>query len=270
MRKTYGGKNWSKLWSKLEQTGNIGIDFCINPILYPKICDHLNAIENAHIVDFGAGTNILAIQFLFGYEENIPALQLCKNLENARENIAVFEGIEQSLSLVKEAKKYHRDMGFSGKIGIQKMLLVNKNKLPFDNRSVDLAVSRNFLMHLSVKDLSFHFDEISRILKNNGNYVFAILNPDYEFKKYFENNGNKKLRNNQRYSFMHGKKGENGNFYHYFKTLEQYEDIFKKNFKIIDKKACFPITDEFKNTHSRYYWKDCPMSFVYELKKYDN
>ena len=270
MRKIYGGKNWSKLWAKLEQSGNVGIDYCINPILYPKICDQLNAIKNAQVVDFGAGTNILAIQFLFGYEKNIPGLQLCKNLENARDNIQIFTGIEQSLSLVREAKKYHRDLGFSDKIDIQKMLLINKNKLPFGNQSVDLAVSRNFLMHLSIKDLSFHFDEVARILKNNGKYVFAILNPDYEFRKYSENNGNINLKNGNRYSFMHGKQGENGKFYHYYKTMEQYDKIIKKNFEIINKEACFPITDEFKKTHKRYYWKNCPMSLIYELKKYDN
>ena len=267
MRKIYGGKNWSKLWAKLEQSGNVGIDYCINPILYPKICDQLNIIKNARVVDFGAGTNILAIQFLFGYEENIPGLKLCKNLETARENIEMFTGIEQSLSLVKEAKKYHRDLGFSDKIDIQKMLLINKNKLPSDNQSVDLAVSRNFLMHLTRKDLSFHFEEVTRILKNNGRYIFAILNPDYEFKKYYESSGNKNLKNGQRYSFMHGSRGENGKFYHYYKTLEQYEKIFLKNFKVIDRKICFPITNEFKKSHERYYWKDCPMSFVYELEK---
>ncbi len=267
MRKIYGGKNWSKLWAKLEQTGNIGIDYCINPILYPKICDQLNKIENASVIDFGAGTNILAVQFLFGYEKNITALNLCKNLDNARENVKVFTGIEQSLSLVKEAKKYHRDMGFSDKIAIQRMLLVNKNELQFDNKSVDLAISRQFLMHLSIKDLDFHFNEVARILKKDGKYVFTILNPIYELRKYRENKGNKKLENGQRYSFVHGKIGENGSFYHYFKTIEQYEKIFEKNFQIIDKKKCFPINNNFKKTHARYYWQDCPMAFVYELKK---
>lgn len=267
MRKIYGGKNWSKLWAKLEQDGNIGIDYCINPILYPKICDQLNLTNNARIVDFGAGTNILGIQFLFGYDEDIPALKLCTKLEHARENVNKFIGVEQSLNLVNEAKKYHRDLGFSDKIDIEKILLVENNNLPFKNHSIDLAISRNFLMHLSINDLIFHFAEVTRILKNNGRYIIAILNPSYELKKYQENNKNKELINGERYSFSHGLKGENGIFYHHFKTIEQYEEVFRKNFKIIDKKICLPITNEFKNTHKRYYWKDCPMSFVYELVK---
>ena len=158
-------------------------------------------------------------------------------------------------------------MGFSDKIAIQKMLLVNKNKLQFDNKSIDLAISRQFLMHLSIKDLDFHFDEVARISKKDGKYIFAILNPDYELRKYHENKGNKNLENGQRYSFVHGKIGENGRFYHYFKTIEQYEKIFEKNFQIIDKKKCFPINNNFKKTHTRYYWQDCPMAFVYELRK---
>ena len=267
MRKIYGGKNWSKLWAKLEQVGNIGIDYCINPILYPKICDQLNKIENASVIDFGAGTNILAMQFLFGYEKSIAALNLCENLDNARENVKVFTGIEQSLSLAKEAIRYHKDMGFSDKIAIQRMLLVNKNKLQFNNQSTDLAISRQFLMHLSVKDLDFHFDEVARILKTDGKYILTILNHDYELKKYRENTGNENLKNGQRYSFVHGKAGENGSFYHYFKTIAQYEKIIQKNFQIVDKQKCVPINNNFIKTHARYYWQNCPMAFVYELRK---
>ncbi|MFA6322971.1 MAG: class I SAM-dependent methyltransferase [Candidatus Buchananbacteria bacterium] len=266
MRKIYGGKNWSKLWSILEQNGNIGIDYCINPILYPQICNQLNKIKDAHVADFGAGTNILAIQFLFGYEENIPALKMCRHLEKARENIIRFTGLEQSLNLVKEAKKYHRDLVFSDKINIRKTLLVEGNGSPFKNQSLDLAVSRNFIMHLSIDDLIFHFDDVARVLKSGGRYIFAVLNPDYELHKYQETHS-KILKNGERYAFMHGNNGENGTFYHHYKTLEQYEKIFNNNFKIVSKKPCLPITNDFKKTHARYYWKNCPMSFVYELQK---
>ena len=270
MKQIYGSRNWSKLWTKLEQSGNIGIDYCINPVLYPKICNQLNTADNAHVVDFGAGTNMLAIQFLFGNEKTVPALQSCQQLDNARKNVRKFTGIEQSPDLVKEAEKYRQELELPDKVEIQKMHLTSENKLPFECSSINLAVSRNFLMHLSIKDLSFHFDEVSHVLKRNGKYIFAILNPDYEQKKHRESNNGCDLKNGQRYSFEHGNNGENGRFYHYYKTADQYETIFNKHFEIVDKKACTPISDEFKSTHERYYWADCPMSYTYELRKCDD
>lgn len=167
---------------------------------------------------------------------------------------------------MREAKKYHRDLAFSGKIDIKHMLLVNGSRSPFKNQSLDLAISRNFIMHLSIKDLIFHFDDVARALKPDGQYIFAVLNPDYELHKYQEAY-NKTLKNGQRYAFMHGNNGEDGTFYHHYKTLEQYERIFSKDFKIVSKRPCLPITNDFKKTHARYYWKSCPMSFVYELQK---
>lgn len=263
----YGGKGWAKLWSKLEQQGNVGIDYCINPILYPKICIALNTIENVTMVDFGAGTNILAIQFLFGYRENIPALMKCKNLDKARQNVKEFISFEQSSNLVNEAKKYHRDLGYPNSIDIKKMNLVKGEKLPLSNASVDISISRNFVMHLSPEDLEYHLQETARIL-NKGKYILAVLNPEYEQRKYKAlNPGKPNLKDGQRYGFTHGAKGESGVFYHYFKTTQHYEKLFGKHFVIIDKKPCTPIVNEFKNTHERYYWKGCPMAFVYELKK---
>ena len=262
----YGGKDWVKLWSKLEQQGNVGLDYCINPVLYPKLCNKLNATENAIVVDFGAGTNIMAIQFLFGYKENIPALLRCKKLDDARQNIKKIIGIEQSPSLVKEAKKYHRDLSYPNSIDINRMNLIKGHKLPLKSKSVDLATSRNFLMHLSVEDLDFHLSEVYRILDTHGSYIFAVLNPDYELQKYNSDTG-KSLRDNQRYKFQHGAVGENGVFYHYYKTKDHYESLFKKNFKITKITPCTPISNEFKKSHPRYYWKKNPMAYVYELTK---
>lgn len=265
-KELYGGKDWTKLWSRLEQKGNVGLDYCINPVLYPKLCNKLNTIENATVVDFGAGTNILAIQFLFGYEENIPALMRCRNLEKARQNIKHIIGIEQSPVLVKEARKYHRDLGYPNSIDIKRLNLIKGHKLPFKASQVDVAVSRNFIMHLSVKDLDYHLEEVGRILHKEGSYLITVLNSDYEQQKYNTVTG-KNLNNNQRYEFQHGAVGENGVFYHYFKTKEQYETLFKKHFKIKNITPCIPITDEFKKDYPRYYWKNNPMAFVYELTK---
>lgn len=260
----YGSRNWTKLWSKLEQQGNVGLDYCINPVLYPKLTNLINRTKDAQIVDFGSGTNIYGIQYLFGYEQNIPALLRCNRLARARQNVKHFTGLEQSSDLVQEAKKYLHDLGYPSSIGIKKMHLVKENKLPFLTSSVDIATSRNFIMHLSDKDLAYHLAEVKRILKRTGTYLFAVLNPEYEFRKYKEAFG-EELSENERYSFMHGSHGENGIFYHYYKSTNHYEALFKKYFKIKSKSLCVPISNSFKKAYPRYFWKNCPMAFVYEL-----
>ena len=190
----------------------------------------------------------------------------CKKLYEARQNVKRIIGIEHSPSLVKEAKKYHRDLGYPNSIDIKRMNLVSGHKLPFKTKSVDLATSRNFLMHLSIKDLDFHLNEVNRILARGGSYILATLNPEYELQKYSDATG-KVLTSNQRYRFQHGATGENGVFYHYYKTRNEYEDLFKKYFKVVNVVSCMPISNQFKKQYARYYWKNKPMAFVYELKK---
>ena len=190
----------------------------------------------------------------------------CKNLEKARQNLKHIIGVEQSRALVREAKKYHRDLGYPNSIDIKRLNLIKGHKLPFKTNRVDGAISRNFIMHLSIKDLDYHLMEVNRILRKNSSYFVAVLNPEYEQQKYNSVTG-KILTNNQRYKFQHGAAGENGVFYHYYKTKEQYENLFNKHFKINNIISCIPITDEFKKDYPRYYWKNNPMAFVYELTK---
>lgn len=267
MDKLYGGKNWEKFWVDIERSGNIGIDYCINPVLYPIIFKQLNRNKDNLIIDFGAGTNILAFDLLFGNEKTVPALKLCDDIAHARKNIGKIIGLEQSKHLIDESLKYHKNNRSSEKVGIQEASLHSDNPLLLGDNSVDLAISRNFLMHLSIEDLSYHCSEAARVLKDKGRYVFAILNPDYELKKYSEGNGGKVLKNGESYVFANGSGTDEGSFRHYFKTLEQYEKSFENEFRIIDKKRCFPISDAFKDSYSRYYEKECPMALVYELEK---
>jgi len=264
----YGGKNWKRLWYKLEQDGNVGIDFVINPVLYREIARFLTNHSGSGVVDFGAGTNILAIQFLYGYQSAIPGLKLISNISAVRKNIDEFIGLEGSAQLVLRGKNYLRDLGYPDNIDIRHLEIKSGNKTPFDNVSVNLAVSRNFLMHLSEKDLDYHLSEVARILKRGGQYIFAFLNPEYEQKKYLNLNPNKiPLKINEKYAFAHGACGEYGIFFHYWKDLAAYEKVFKKYFKIFSKIKCLPITESFKEQYPRYYQKDLPMAFVYVLTK---
>lgn len=264
----YGGKNWKKLWYTLEQYGNVGIDFIINPYLYREIAEYLTHHSAAKVVDFGAGTNILAIQFMHGYQSAIAGLQSIGNISEVRKNVDTFIGLEGSQQLVLKGKNYLKDLGYPSNIDIQHFEIKTNNKTSFDDLSVTLAVSRNFLMHLEEKDFDYHMAEVSRILKNDGIYIFAFLNPEYEQKKYLDLHPHKTpLKVNEKYSFAHGSHGEYGIFFHYWKDIEAYEKIFKKHFTISSKIKCFPLTDNFKEEYPRYYQKDLPMAFVYTLVK---
>jgi hypothetical protein len=255
----YGKANWEGLWEKLEQAGNVGIDYVINPSLYPHIIHFLTNNPKAIVVDFGCGTNLMGIQLLFGYKDSIPALKDSQDVDRARFNTLLYIGVEGSQELVSQANRYLGDIGKPKNIGTVQRHIDNSFGL-FDGKSIDLCVSRNFLMHLSAEDFSFHMEYVSRILKSQSYYIFTILNPKYELIKAM-----KDMANGEKYEFLHGKTGEYGTFYHYYKTTEYLREIIEKYFDIEKIEPCIPISDEFKETHTRYYESE-PMALTYVLK----
>lgn len=258
----YGSNNWEKLWEKLEQEGNVGLDYVINPYLYPLIAEYINKHPKSLVIDFGCGTNVMGIQLLFGYTQSVPALKDLDSIDQARFNTLLYLGLEGSEELVNQSNKYLQDIGGPKNIATKHIHIGQSMDGVFDTQSIDLCVSRNFLMHLSAEDLESHFLNVSDILKKDGQYIFATLNPEYELSK-----AGRKLENGEKYEFSHGKSGEYGTFYHYYKELSFYEEIIKRNFTIISKTLCSPIADSFKDSHQRYYNADVPMALVYALEK---
>ncbi len=255
----YGKANWESLWEKLEQSGNVGIDYVINPSLYPNIFNFLSAHPKSTVVDFGCGTNLMGIQLLFGYKESIPAMQKNSEVDHARFNTLLYLGIEGSKELVEQSNRYFHDIGDPKNIATVECH-IDKNFELFEEGSIDLCVSRNFLMHLSLEDFSAHLQHVSKILKPHSYYIFTTLNPEYEKKKV-----GKDLANGERYEFKHGSDGEYGTFYHYFKTAEFLKEEMEKYFEVEKVESCVPVTDRFKETHARYY-EDEPMAHTYVLK----
>ncbi len=261
MSHEYGQGKWDVLWEKLEQEGNVGLDYVINPHLYPEIIDVLARTPKAFVVDFGCGTNLMGIQLLYGYANSITALKSVKQLDHARFNTTLYLGLEGQEELVERSCSYIKDLGNPANIATTNVHINDIDNAFFDAESVDLCVSRNFLMHLSVDDYVAHMSRVHSMLKKGAYYIFATLNPAYECLKAV-----KVLENGERYEFAHGKTGEYGTFYHYYKSIEQYESGMI-GFEIVKKIACSPISDEFRSTHERYYDTDVPMAFVYVLKK---
>lgn len=256
----YGKTNWDILWEKLEQEGNVGLDYVINPRIYPEIANVLAEKTKSLVVDFGCGTNIMGIQLLYGHAQSIPALKNLGNLDQARFNTLLYLGLEGQEELVNRSRNYLEDLGNPVNIATVQTHIGDGEKL-FDVESVDLCVSRNFLMHLSTDDYRKHVQYLSSILKKDGYYIFATLNPDYELAK-----AGRQLENGEKYDFAHGKEGEYGTFYHFYKTAEEY-DYALKYFDLIKKIPCTPITDAFAPSHARYYNPEASMAFVYVLKK---
>lgn len=256
----YGKTNWENLWEKLEQAGNVGIDYVINPALYPPIIDFLIAHPKSIVVDFGCGTNLMGIQLLFGYQSSIPAFKENVNIDHARFNTLLYIGVEGSQELVDQSNRYFHDIGDPKNIGTIHSH-IDKTLNLFDKNSIDLCVSRNFLMHLCVEDFASHMEYASQILKAGSYYIFATLNPDYELRKI-----GKAVMNGEKYEFPHGGEGEYGIFYHFYKTPEYIKETIEKYFDILSIKPCIPISDEYKKTYARYYEAE-PMAHVYVLRK---
>ena len=257
----YGKAHWDDLWEKLEQEGNVGLDYVINPYLYPEIAHVLAQMPKAFVVDFGCGTNLMGIQLLYGYSQSIAALKNVDELDHARFNTMLYLGLEGQDELVKRSGSYLKDLGNPANIATTQAHIGAIDDTFFDEKSVDLCVSRNFLMHLSLQDYEKHMSHVFSLLKPGGFYIFATLNPAYECLK-----AERELENGERYDFIHGKSGEHSTFYHFYKTVETYETSMSR-FVLQKKISCIPIYEEFKSTHERYYDPEVPMAFVYVLKK---
>ena len=260
---SYGSQNWESLWKKLEQAGNIGIDYIINPYLYPVILKEIAEHPKSLIVDFGCGTNIMGIELLFGYMRTVPGLRNVSDLGISRFNTLLYLGLDGAKDLVIQSNKYLQDIGNPTNLATIHTHIATDASIAFDNASIDLCVSRNFLMHLPPESLERHISEVAKMLKKGGKYVLALLNPEYEQVKYGDT-----LNEGERYSYPHGKEGEYGTFYHYYKSILFCEEVFKKNFIIESREVCLPQTGQFKESHSRYYNHAVPIAFVYILSKY--
>lgn len=258
----YGSKNWESLWQKLEQAGNVGINHVINPYLYPSLISYLAEHPKALVVDFGCGTNIMGLELLFGYQQAVEGLRENQSLAVARFNTLLYLGLEGSEKLVTLSNNYLKDIGDPANIASLQKHISHDANLLFDEESIDVCTSRNFLMHLPPDDFVAHMKNVRYILKQKGKYIFATLNPDYEQVKH-----NHTLNEGVRYDFMHGQNGEYGTFFHYYKSTEFCEKVFRKNFTIESKVACVPKTEKFRETHERYYNSEAPIAFIYTLVK---
>lgn len=254
---------WQRGWVELEQKGNVGLEYVINPYLYGEIADFLTTHPGSTVVDVGAGTNMLARQFMQGNPESIPALGEIENIDQIRKNVTKFIGLEESVALIEKTTEQ------SGDVVVAKQFVATEDSLlPFENADVELVVSRNFLMHLPTPVLAFHLSEVARVLTDGGSYVASFLNPLFELQKILKDHVLvQPLKIDEEFEYPHGATGEYGSFRQFWKDIETYERLFSKDFSVTKVIPCIPITDAHKEEYARYYQPDLPLAFVYVLTK---
>jgi hypothetical protein len=253
--------DWVPSWRELEQSEtNIGIDYVINPTLYPLIIESLAAMQSpTTIVDFGSGTSSLAFDLCIKQPRNVPGLCTVDPsiIRDARKNIKRYIGLESERRLVEDANQRFQKFTVSEEFNSMQIALPFDEPIPLFEQPT-IAISRNFLMHLTIKEFDEHIKQAAEIVHRGGCYIFAVLNPEYE-----QNKEQAEFYNGELYQFHHGNKGELGIFSHYFKSDAVYKEILERYFVIEKKVSCLPISSAFSQSHPRYYNSQIPMAYVY-------
>jgi ubiquinone/menaquinone biosynthesis C-methylase UbiE len=105
--------------------------------------------------DIGCGTGLLATELV----RQAPDLHIT--------------GVDLAAEMLAQAQEHTSRMGIAGRVTFR---LGNGNRLPFEDRSLDLAVSTLSLHHWA--DPVGVFDEIARVLRPGGAFLIADLRRD--------------------------------------------------------------------------------------------
>lgn len=246
--------DWKTEWIALEEAGeSVGIDFAVNPVLYPEIITAVQ--EPVALYDLGCGTASLGIDLLLRDKEAVPGLQCVRvdQLQDFRSNIHTYIGYEKEEAFVEYAKNQIQVYGAEH----MQSIMHDATQIPAEVSGENaIAVSRNMLMHLSNQELELHLQQVSTFVRK-GFYIFSILNPEYEQHKY---DGH--LEEGEQYAFSFGEKGEYGTIPQYYRSRNFFESQLEEYFTIKKVIDCQPITQRFTHTHARYYG-EVPMALVY-------
>jgi len=261
------GDNWQH-WLQLTQQGNVGQEIALNPALYPLIEELIEEQlkqqrKEITLLDLGAGTASLAHDILEQDISNSLGLRLCKNVSEMRARVDRFYSLEGEISYIGQSRidnSRHEPIVAN---------LEHQAYIPFNNGSVDIAISRQFLMHLSAAGLDHHFHEVSRVLSDTGIYVFTVLHPDYEGKKHAEKYPDAPdICEGQKYRYPHGNPGETEALWQYHIPIEYYQAAIKNaGLSLKFMQPIFSQIPGFEKSHARYYSRSNPMSLLFLLRK---
>lgn len=235
-------KNEAELtrWS----VGNVGIEAIANPPLYSRIVDELLAFslhmngERLRVAEFGAGSLRLVRDLFCEKPKEVFGLHLIDphKMERFRAcpvQVTVFESSAAFLKMGRAAIPESELQ--SGRLVINKTDAASA-PLNLSEASVDLAVSRNFLMHHSPHSLRFHLCEAARVLKPRRKYLAVVLNPEYQRRKLKSLDPTLTLKPGKEFIFPRGDaKGSLGYYSHVFHSMLDYVDLFTQSgFEVAD------------------------------------
>lgn len=156
------------MWSDLLVDDKTAKEFEKYMKKYPDLYEHLaqvvlDNIPNSKplIIDLGVGPGLLSLEI----HKKIP-------------NATIF-GVDPSNKMLKLADENAKEAGFDK----FKTILGMSEKIPVNNNSTDVLVSRFSLVYWKNRKISF--TEINRVLKSNGRVILECLNKDFPRWKLF-------------------------------------------------------------------------------------
>jgi len=136
-----------------------------------------------------------------------------------------------------------------------------KSEIPLPDNSVDIAVSRHFIMHLSPAALARHFKEVKRVLGDNRHYVFTVMHPYYEKIKYRQEHPNRPdLAPGQGYDHLRGVE----TFKQYYRPFDYYiKDIQNAGLKLRFAQPLYAVIPGYEEIHPEYYSRITPIGLMF-------
>ncbi len=261
-----------------QENGNIGNRFVVGPIWKTKIIEAASEMPGQlTTIDFGGRSGSAEVDLLLRDISEIPGLEeIADKVDSFRKRVVaahVLDIDDHSLQMGQERlqrlESFHphaQDL-----IKLTK-LNVGNTRFDLDDNSADIALSRHFLMYPSKEELEFHLNEVHRLLKENGQYVFALLNPQYEimkWRKHYPNHPHPEDHDPIDFPH-HGTNGDSKEFmlpHHYRRLVTHMKMMQAVGLEPTSLQKAMPITDAFKEKYPRYYDERCPMAIVGTAKK---
>lgn len=267
-----GSEKDIQAWIALEQTpeGNRGADIVVNPVLYAALVRHILASPRpVTLADFGGGTASLAFDILLRDPTSKPALaNIGADLLKARKNIRTIVSIDMFDALLQRGEEQKRECGSQADAIHLVKVDIGSERLPFPDLELSIAVSRQFLIHLTRNELDHHFCEVYRVLEENGCYFASILNPARDFIRYQQKHpGASPLEPEQQYMYEMQHAGLRFSQVSTYRPLETYLHVAQEHGFAVEVEYLSACIWGYEKSHPSYYDKKLPMAVLLHMRK---